>query len=324
MNQPTCFPVLKACQLDTQPAQESWLINNLWGREAVGVIGGAPKCGKSWLGLDMAISVASGSSCLDHFGVEITGPTLIYLAEDSLPAVRNRVHAICLHRGLMIQALPLYVITAPMLRIDLESHQTRLHATLATIKPQLLLLDPLVRLHRGDENSSADISRILGFLREVQRIHHTAVVLVHHASKKQRSQPGQALRGSSDLHAFGDSNLYLARRKKQLTLTFEHRCAKPPDPLTLQLVSRSDGSATHLEVRKNTVDTKQSLDQRILSILQHQPAPLTRTALRTRLKVNNQRLGDALLDLERRRLAGRNGQGWISLSELTGTQKTLF
>ena len=48
----------------------------------------------------------------------------------------------------------------------------------------------------------------------MQRTYHTAIALVHHASKKHRAQPGQALRGSSDLHAFGDSNAYLARRKE--------------------------------------------------------------------------------------------------------------
>jgi RecA-family ATPase len=70
-------------------------------------------------------------------------------------------------------------------------------------------------LHRLDENSAADISQLLGFLRELQRTHDTAIVLVHHASKKHRAQPGQALRGSSDLHAFGDSNACLWRASRR-------------------------------------------------------------------------------------------------------------
>ena len=36
---------------------------------------------------------------------------------------------------------------------------------------------------------------------------------------------GLGLRGSGDIHAFGDSNLYLRRHKDQLVLSSEHRAA---------------------------------------------------------------------------------------------------
>ena len=94
-----------------------------------------------------------------------------------------------------------------------------------------------------------DTMAVSDFLRELQRTYDLAVVLVHHASKRQRAQPGQGLRGSSDLHAFGDSNAYLARRQDHLVLSLEHRSAPAPAPLALDLVSLDDGSATHLALR---------------------------------------------------------------------------
>ena len=129
-----------------------WLIEHIWGRAAIGLIGGAPKCCKSWLGLDMATSVASGTPCLGRFLVEDRGPALVYLAEDALTAVRARTLALCQHRRLDIAALDLHVIAVPSLRLDIERDQHRLAATLARVRPRLLLLDPLVRLHRLDEN----------------------------------------------------------------------------------------------------------------------------------------------------------------------------
>jgi len=192
-----------------QPPEQSWLIQDLWGQNAVGIIGGAPKCGKSWLGLDMALSVASATPCLGRFAVQAQGPALVFLAEDSLPAVRARLEGLCAHRKLDLRGLDLYVITAPSLRLDQGPDRQLLEAMLVRLNPRILLLDPLVRLHRLDENSAADISQLLGFLRALQRAHNTAIVLLHHASKKHRAQPGQALRGSSDLHAFGDSNACL-------------------------------------------------------------------------------------------------------------------
>jgi hypothetical protein len=298
-------------ELERQAVGQEWLIDSLWGKSAVGLIGGQPKCCKSWLGLDMAISVASATPCMGKFQVKSPGPVLVFLAEDGCAAVRNRIEAICSHRGLDINLLDLYAITEQTIRLDLAGDQQRLEATLKTIRPKLLVLDPLVRLHCGDENSAADISLLLGFLRQLQRTYNTAIVLVHHASKKHRAQPGQALRGSSDLHAFGDSNAYLTRKDDRIVLTLEHRSAKPLDPFDVQLISSDDGSATHLEVVANQTSTTPSLlPDRLLPLLINAGKPLTRTFIREKLKVNNQKLGDALTDLENKGAIMRSIKGW--------------
>lgn len=309
------LPILRAHALSAQGPERQWLIHSVWARAAVGIIGGAPKCCKSWLGLDMAVSVASATPCLGRFPVECPGPALIFLAEDALVSVRARIEALCAQRGLAIDELDLYVITTPALRLDLHYDQVRLEATLATLKPRLLILDPLVRLHRRDENSAADIAALLGFVREMQRSYDVAIALVHHAGKKHHAQPGQALRGSSDLHAFGDSNAYLARRNGRLILSLEHRSAKSPEPVELRLASRSDGSQTHLEIAAdNHAVPDVSLAEHTLAFLQNLRQPLTRTAIRRRLKVNNQKLGEALDSLARDRLIARTPQGWTAVS----------
>lgn len=304
----------RANELDIHQPEQAWLIESMWASSAVGIIGGPPKCCKSWFGLDMALSVASGSPCLGQFPVKRPGPALIFLAEDALPAVRARIEALCTHRKIPISSLDLYVITASSLRLDLTRDQQRLKATLEAFKPRLLLLDPLVRLHRLDENSANDISSLLGFFREMQRTYDTAIVLVHHLSKKHYTQPGQALRGSSDLHAFGDSNAYLKRLKDRIILTLEHRAAKPPDPIALELVSLKDGTATHLEISSPTkITTEGSLNDRILDLLSQEQKPLTRTTIREHIKCNNQRLGQKLQDLTKHGLIMRTSSGWMKI-----------
>lgn len=305
------LPVCKAKDLMIQPAGQEWLIESLWGDAAVGIIGGAPKCCKSWLGLDMAISVASGTACLGKFQVPARGKVLVFLAEDAAHNVRARIESICIHRHLDISELDLYVITAATMRLDLETDQQMLTKTLDSLRPKLLILDPLVRLHRLDENSASDISKLLGFLRGLQRSFATAIVLVHHASKKHRAQPGQALRGSSDLHAFGDSNAYLARKKNNLVLTMEHRAAQPPEPMELQLLSNPEGGETHLELTACSLNGVTSLNDRVSTWLEtHRKQSFTRSALRKQLKVNNQRLGIALAELEEQGVAVRSTKGW--------------
>jgi len=308
------LPVVKVGDLDVQPEKQQWLIEGLWSRHAIGLIGGPPKSTKSWFGLDMALSVASGTAALGYFPTPIAAPALVYLAEDALPQVRARVEALCRHRSLDIHCLDLHVITAPVLRLDLATDQQRLAQTIAHIKPRIVLLDPLVRMHRLDENSAADISGLLGYIRELQRRFDVAIVLVHHASKKQRSQPGQALRGSSDLHAIGDSNAYLSRNNGNIVLTIEHRAAPCPEPMTLQLVSDPNSQSTHLRVCDQSSlasnETDPPLGEQVLRLLAGQKAGLSRTDLRARLHVNNDRLGRTLIELEAEGLIVRGPDGW--------------
>jgi len=95
-----------------------------------------------------------------------------------------------------------------------------------------------VRLHRIDENASGEVAPLLAYLRTLQRQHHLAVLVVHHARKSAgRMRAGQALRGSSEFHAWGDSNLYLRRSGGELTLTVEHRAAPSP-PRSLERTAR--------------------------------------------------------------------------------------
>ena len=155
-----------------------------------------------------------------------------------------------------------------------------------------------------------EISKLLGFLRELQRAFSLAIVLVHHASKKHRAQPGQALRGSSDLHAFGDSNAYLARRGDRMTLTLEHRGAKPPLPFETELVTADDG-AIYLAIRSPvSVDIAVALTQRILDHLRSNNEPQTRTHIRNTLRVKNERLGLALNSLQEQGLVDHTSGGW--------------
>lgn len=306
------LPVSRVCDLEIEPEEARWLIRGLWGRAAIGLIGGAPKSCKSWLGLEMAVCVASGSRALGHFPADVTGPALVYLAEDSQPQIRARVEALCRHRGLDIKALDLHVVTVPLLRIDLARDQERLAATIERLAPRIVLLDPLVRLHRLDENSSSEISGLLGYVRDLQRRFDVAVVIVHHASKKSRAQPGQALRGSSDLHAIGDSNAYVARRGERLVLTLEHRAARSPEPIEIELVADSDTAYFQVcgeHVVQQAVPAR-SLSDEVLELLARERRALPRTAIRERLRVNNQRLGDVLDRLATDGRIQRLPDGW--------------
>ncbi|MGH8302411.1 MAG: AAA family ATPase, partial [Steroidobacteraceae bacterium] len=91
--------VLPAHQLPVRTEAQRWLVTDLWLEHSVGLIGGEPKCYKSFLALDLAVAVASGTACLRRYSVPRPGPVLLYAAEDALHIVRQRLEGICVAAG---------------------------------------------------------------------------------------------------------------------------------------------------------------------------------------------------------------------------------
>jgi hypothetical protein len=314
------LPVCRADQLAERPADQRWLIERLWTDQAVGIVGGEPKCCKSFLALDLAVAVASGTHCLRRFRTAATGPVLLFSGEDALDVVRRRLESIARAAGVAFAGLDVHVITAPSLRLDLPADQQRLSDTVEAVRPKLLVLDPFVRLHRIDENAAAEVAPVLGYLRGLQRRFHTAVLLVHHARKGAgHLRAGQALRGSSELHAWGDSNLYLRRKGEQLYLTVEHRAAPSGHELVLQLAAHDQGIALHpVDPPPDGVEIAPapSALERIEQVLASAPRPLTQRELRGACHLRAHTVGQALAALIDSGRVLRLGHGYRLASNL--------
>lgn len=287
------LPVVPAHALEERPPERRWLVEGLWSAKAVGIAGGEPKCCKSFLALDVAVSVASGAPCLGRFPVAEQGRALVFAAEDALHVVRDRLVGICAARGVAFDArLDVQVITAESLRIDLPEDRLRLHDTVEALRPKVLVLDPFVRLHRGDENAAGEVAPMLAYLRELQRRFDTAVLVVHHARKgAAHARAGQALRGSSEFHAWGDSNIYLRRRGPELLLSIEHRAAPSRSDLRVELhegpglALRVVGDAGPDESAPALVSSprdgpSRGPAERVLAVLETADEPLSGAALR--------------------------------------------
>jgi hypothetical protein len=306
------LPVEPAWRLASRADEQRWLVTGLWSEQAVGIVGGEPKCCKSFLALDLAVSVASGTPCLRHFPVPHPGRVLLYAAEDALHVVRRRLEGICAAAGCQLRNLDVQVITVPTLRLDLSADAEALERTVQQLKPRLLILDPFVRLHRIDENASGEVAPLLAYLRELQRRHALSVLVVHHAKKSSgRIRAGQALRGSSEFHAWGDSNLYLRRSLNSLTLTIEHRAAASPPTLTLELQTQGEALALHLaQALAEPTPASASVDERITAALMDAGHPVPVSKLRNLCRVRNATLHQRLAALTQAGRLVRSSEGY--------------
>lgn len=307
------LPVCHASELKSETAQKPWLIEQLWLREAVGIVGGPPKLLKTWLALEMAVSVALRSPCLGAFPVHASGPVLLFAAEDSQAKLRSRLEALARNHGSSLEQIDIQVITIDTLRLDRPTDQERLAATVMLYKPVLLVLEPLVRLHSLDENQSGPMAALLGYFRALQRKAGTAIVIVRHARKNTSSSAGAGytLRGSGDLYAWVDSFVCVQRRRDRVVLLAEHRSAPGLGPLPIELSpSSAPDQVPYLRVSAEDADDASGPDllpNRILKLLECSAAPVTTDAIRSSLRVRKQRVVDTLRVLCEEGLIERDG-----------------
>jgi hypothetical protein len=307
------FPVRRVHDVEPRSSEQRWLVDQLFARASVGLLGGPPKAFKTWVAAELALAVATGTPAFGRFAAPEPGPVLFFGAEDPPPDLRMRFDGIARARHLDLAQAPLLLLDIAQLRLDDARHLDRLRRTLARHKPRLLVLDPFVRLVAGlDENSARDVSAVLGALRTLQREHEVTVLLVHHMRKSPASHPAQQLRGSGDFSAWADSGLYLTRHDDDRVLTVEHRAAPAPPPFRLRLVP---GDPPHLAVSDSHHDDAPAqagdpLQARVVERLRAVPRPQTTQQLRDDLHVRKADLLAALRGLADRGLATRTGDGW--------------
>ena len=335
----TGFVAKPIAEVHGRAEEATWLIESIWASEACGLIGATPKTGKTWLGLSMALAVASGTKLFGEYAVTDPGPALVFPAEGSSASIRNRVDMLAAASGVEVADLPLHLLDTDALHLDDPEHRTRFELTLEALRPKIVVLDPLVRLHTGHESDTQHVSELLGYLRSLQRRFAVAIVVTHHLGKGRSGSAsgGERLRGSGDLHAWGDSNLYLTKLDGGVVqCDVEQRDAEAlEEPLNFKLTVGSAGASASLELveapeppeppggrsilRPKAPTAKRTpkapLGERVLAAIRESGEPRSQKRLRTQVGCNNQRLTDALRALQAAGKIERNENGWALTPE---------
>ena len=331
------MPFARVTDIERLPEGERWLVDGFMTRGSLTVLAAAPKAGKTWVGLALAVGVASGTSALGRFHVGGGGRVLIFPAEDDVRSVRERIEALCVGQGVEFADLPIDVIKADTMKLDVEDDRAQLEELLEHLRPAFLVLDPLVRLHSGAESYVGHISELFGYLRKLQRRFEMAILVTHHLAKNKGrpGQVGQAMRGSGDIHAAYDHGASLqAEPDGTVVLQLEHRTAAAPDPVGFRLVS-DEGGGTRFEFvelskdddgdEKPRSERKERrpkplakakdvlpLKDRVVQLLEAESNPLSQVKIRTALGVRNQALTEVLRELAEAEVVENLGRmkGW--------------
>ena len=228
-----------AALLAQQPAETPpCLIDPLLPPQGILFLGGEPKVGKSVLVANLALALAAGTTRL---GFPIRAPQRVLVCQFELP-VAQLVHRLAVMRAALGAAADERLLVDTHAAGHLLSAPAGLsHFVLAAkaAAADVLVLDPLYSTHDQDENDTRAMAALCQALLRLRDASHAALVVVHHVRKSiGRHEIGSAFRGSSALHAVGDSYVLLTRPSPHVAtveLRFQFRYAAPEPPRVLAL-----------------------------------------------------------------------------------------
>lgn len=172
-----------------------WLVRGVWPEGSYGVHAGEPKTQKTWNGLDLAVSVASGTPWLGRFEVDAAGPVVVFAGEGGDGAILRRVDAIAAHKGVDPDGLP-FVVCARSPRLSDVGDMSQVADELRTLRPALAVLDPFYLSARGAK--PGDMYAMGALLQTAQHVCSDAgcaLFVVHHFNRS-RDEHSSAARMS--------------------------------------------------------------------------------------------------------------------------------
>ena len=211
-------------EFDRQRKPIKWLVAGVWGASEVGFISGLPKSYKSWLALDFAVSVATGTRFLNSFQ-SFKENVLLIQEEDPKVVMQDRLGHIAGAKGLIgakqvgTDAIEIHydlpsslkIVSNSGFSITEEYWQDLLVEWIVKDDIRLVILDPLSMIA-----NVTDEFKLFGMMNEVfkplKRIRAetgSAICVVHHHVKSNEKSGASAMYGSVAGWAWEESALHL-------------------------------------------------------------------------------------------------------------------
>lgn len=222
-----------------------WIIDTLWMAGRINAIFGPEKSGKSrliaWLLASLLTKrpTAVGVSCHAHNAPK----RWLYLAGEETPDIviqRIRDYAVLMGADANAE-YPIDFAVVPGMRMETAPERDRLEQYMLGGGYDALVIEPLRRVHGGDEDSNSEMAPIHNTLRKWSNEHGITTVLCHHTGKlsdfADMNRIASWSRGCSDLATVVDTAAFVAeqsRGKGSRTMKLLRAGRFPPvDPATL-------------------------------------------------------------------------------------------
>lgn len=193
---------MQAGELIEKVGPVQWLVDGYLEQEAVSVTYGPSAIGKSFIVIDQACAIATGTP---WHGRKTRQGAVFYLAGEGHGGMRRRLAAWQKARGISLREAPLFVSRAAVNLMDSTSLSAMVAevdtmAKLAGVGPAMVVVDTLARsMGDGDENAAKDINQVVSALDAIKLRYGCHILVVHHSGHDQtRARGSSALRGAMD------------------------------------------------------------------------------------------------------------------------------
>lgn len=198
------FPIIDAGEF-SRGARPTWMIKNLLPRAELVVLFGVSGSGKTFMVLDMAMSIARG---VDWRGLRTKPGRVVYIAAEGAGGFRNRLQAYAQHNQLELDGLPIGVIQAAPNFLQKTDALDLAKSVIAYGPVDLIIVDTFAQTTPGaNENSGEDVGRAITHCKGLHRATGAVVLLVHHSGK----DASRGARGWSGLKAAADAEIEIVR-----------------------------------------------------------------------------------------------------------------
>lgn len=280
--------------LETNFPPIRWVVQDLIPSEGITIISAAPGSYKTWLMMEIALSVSQGEKIFGRYQTNKTN--VLIVDEESGPRLlHERFKRLSAPKGTAISYL-----SRTGEKVD-EAYINRLVSVCKDNGIGFVIFDSLVRFHRGDENASKDMAELLDQFKRLAD-NSIAVLIAHHNRKSIQgaSSSSADMRGSSDILAAIDCHIALIRRNNDDCVDVvqtKNRYMQEIRPFKLRFVSGVDSSTFLFEKEQpNKKDVDESFKNKIISHLEKGTRP-TRKDLKNELAANGVELTTSKLKI---------------------------
>jgi hypothetical protein len=216
---------IRLSAMENRPPAVDWLIRGYLERDTTTQLFGDPGSGKSFIALDMALSIATGQ---DWRGHATNSRPVFYIAGEGLRGLERRKEAWFRHHGIEARDAPFWFSDGAIALSDPSQLAIAIAdidaviAVAAVGPPSLIVIDTLARnFGNGDENSTKDMSAFVAALDSLRQRYRCCILLVHHSghNDKSRARGAIALLGSLDaeyrIEKIGDDLVQMVSTKQK-------------------------------------------------------------------------------------------------------------
>lgn len=219
--------------IEQEIKEPAWVIKGLIPASGLVALSGAPGHGKTWLALEIARVVASGEPLFGKFETK-QGGVLFIDEENGISTLSPRIGMLSIDGD-----LPINFLIEKGIKIDRLDDLRDIKTMCSDLGVVLVIIDPFIQIHRGDENDSRAMAKVIGFLKKLTTDGASVLLLHHHRKESEHSYGslGERLRGSSSILAGVDSHIRISKKRDVIEVQqTKSRQAREIDPFTVRLI----------------------------------------------------------------------------------------